>query len=360
MTNKSDKETMSTSYKFVFLFSIFMVFFVLIAGAVTHSKSSGFGLWVWGYTAWLMYKRRNTDLVSMYKLLLWFDGLAMAVLAISVAFNSSMLSVVGVEDLIATLILLVIVLLVTFSLYLFFKSQLGDIKVIKNEDSVQDECWSKALSELNSGNLDDATWARCFAESNGDESKAKASYLKSRAIYYQSLAKQANVDAISISTFNHIESNDAPVIRKNGNFLQGINWTLSNVVKGYLVLCVVVFLGVNIYEYFSNNPTSSITKSSDTDGSKKTSLENVNDGICYVYWDGWKFIKGKLKDDGFITLGVERYGIEVLRLSLPKKMAQDGFGINEQNASKVSVQDGDFAIFFKNNIAEISRLCSFK
>ena len=338
-----------------------MVFFVLIAGAVTHSKSSGFGLWVWGYTAWLMYKRRNSDLASMYKLLLWFDGIAMAVLATSVAFNSSMLSVVGVEDLIATLILLVIVLLVTFSLYLFFKSQLEVVKEVQNGDSVKDECWSNALSELNNGNLDDATWARSFAESNGDESKAKASYLKTRAIYYQSLVQNArNTDSISISSSKYIDSNVHSVTRKSGNFLKNTNWTFVNIVKGYLILCVVIFLGVNIYEYFTSSLTKPISKSSDADVAKMNSVENVNDGICYVYWDGWKFVKGKLKDVSFITLGVERYGVEVLRLSLPIKMAQDGFGINEENASKVSVQDGDFAIFFKDNIGEISSLCSFK
>ena len=43
---------MPKSYKLIFIASIFMVFFVLLAGAATKSKSSGFGMLIWGYTAW--------------------------------------------------------------------------------------------------------------------------------------------------------------------------------------------------------------------------------------------------------------------------------------------------------------------
>lgn len=194
MTEVIAKKPMSTSYKFVFLFSIFMVFFVLIVGAITHSKSSGFGMWVWGYTAWLMYKRRNSDLASMYKLLLWFDAIAIIFLVLIYAFNISTFSVFSSEDLLVAFIFLVVVKLITASLYLFFKSQTVDsseVSIPINDDQPNDECWSKALSELNSGNIDDAAWARAFAESNGDESKAKASYLKIRASSLHRLSEKS-------------------------------------------------------------------------------------------------------------------------------------------------------------------------
>jgi hypothetical protein len=48
--------------------------------------------------------------------------------------------------------------------------------------SVTDEHFAKALSEIENGTQDKGLWARCFAEANGDESKAKAAYLSKRSI----------------------------------------------------------------------------------------------------------------------------------------------------------------------------------
>lgn len=43
------------------------------------------------------------------------------------------------------------------------------------------DIWAKALTEAESPDLRDAgLWARCFAESNGDEAKAKAAYVKAK------------------------------------------------------------------------------------------------------------------------------------------------------------------------------------
>lgn len=65
MTNP--KQKMLASYKAIFIISIFMVFFVLIAGALTKSKGSGLCIWTWGYTAWLMYKRSYSKFQMLYK-----------------------------------------------------------------------------------------------------------------------------------------------------------------------------------------------------------------------------------------------------------------------------------------------------
>lgn len=46
---------------------------------------------------------------------------------------------------------------------------------------VPDEAFAEALAEIEEGRLDKGAWARAFAESGGDESKAKAKYITVRA-----------------------------------------------------------------------------------------------------------------------------------------------------------------------------------
>jgi len=72
----SVKTPMSTSYKAVFVLALLMIFVVIIGGAMSGSKSVGFGVWYWGYTAWKMYKRDNESLVSLQKVMLWFEAIA--------------------------------------------------------------------------------------------------------------------------------------------------------------------------------------------------------------------------------------------------------------------------------------------
>ena len=47
--------------------------------------------------------------------------------------------------------------------------------------SMNNDAYAAALAEIEEGRLDKGTWARAFAESGGDESKAKARYIKARA-----------------------------------------------------------------------------------------------------------------------------------------------------------------------------------
>ena len=73
------KSPMSTSYKAVFVISILMIFAVIMGGALSGSKSLGWGIWYWGYTAWKMYKRDNESLVVIHKVVLWFEAIAFSV-----------------------------------------------------------------------------------------------------------------------------------------------------------------------------------------------------------------------------------------------------------------------------------------
>lgn len=51
---------------------------------------------------------------------------------------------------------------------------------------MNNDAYAAALAEIEEGRLDKGVWARSFAESGGDESKAKALYIKARAESIQS------------------------------------------------------------------------------------------------------------------------------------------------------------------------------
>jgi len=56
-------------------------------------------------------------------------------------------------------------------------------KAINKQNSLNENdevFWEQASAELNSSNRNEGLWAKCFAESNGDETKAKAQYLSSK------------------------------------------------------------------------------------------------------------------------------------------------------------------------------------
>lgn len=69
------------------------------------------------------------------------------------------------------------------------------------------EAYATALAEIEEGRLDKGIWARSFAESGGDESKAKAAYIKVRAGAFQNaVAGTIQQDMDSNSTANGITS----------------------------------------------------------------------------------------------------------------------------------------------------------
>lgn len=191
-----------------------MIFSVLILGSATGTKSSGFGMWVWGYTVWLMYKRRNSDLVSLYKVLLGFDLFACVVgVCVYLFSDSSIFTVIGYSY-VGFITLLGCVTLLTYGMYTFFKSQIEpDSDVVKNNVNrnlhinftnngnltssgsttskdlpipntetlvADDKFWEIASQELKSNNINEALWARLFSETDGDDNKTKARYLKNR------------------------------------------------------------------------------------------------------------------------------------------------------------------------------------
>lgn len=180
------KLPMSISYKVVFALSILMIFVVIIGGALSGSKTLGFGIWYWGYTAWKMYKRDNDSLVSLQKFMLWFQAIAFSIaLAVLLFSDSDVRKYVDITPL-GIIILGSISILISYSLFVFFKKQSSADFIIgfsgrDDASLIDDKYWEKASIEL-SLKRNEAAWARSFAMSDGDEAKAKAMYIKTRAL----------------------------------------------------------------------------------------------------------------------------------------------------------------------------------
>ena len=175
------KPKMTASYRAIFIFSIFMIFFVLIAGAATNSKSSGFGIWIWGYTAWLMFKRRNADLASFYKVILWFDVIAAGVAVSVLAFSDNDVSRYVGYSVGEAFVLFAVVISITYGLFNYFTnlSISGDNSLKPN---VIDEgiLWEQVSEEMKKGERVDSLWTRAFSDADGDTNKANARYIKLR------------------------------------------------------------------------------------------------------------------------------------------------------------------------------------
>lgn len=239
---------MSTSYMAIFIFSIAMCFVVAILGSVTHSKAS-LGVIVWGYTAWLMYKRNNDALVSVFRLLLWFEAIAGVVGFIAMTNDSGMSGLIGfTKDI--YLLIIAVNLVITYLLFEYFKGQKEFPSFVVNEkidvntkvealenkttktSSIQslsstkvsdEDYWESASLEFNSDARKQGLWAKCFSEADGDENKAKALYLRVRAEQLISEAKKALTEGALIEY--NIQARENKVIETvNEQELYGITF----------------------------------------------------------------------------------------------------------------------------------------
>ncbi len=90
-------------------------------GAASGSKGGGFGVFVWGYTAWLMYKRNNKDLISLYKFLLWIEGIGCSIAAAIFTFSES--EIISTVELGGFFVIAAITMGMSYGLYKFFQRQ---------------------------------------------------------------------------------------------------------------------------------------------------------------------------------------------------------------------------------------------
>jgi hypothetical protein len=180
----SEKSPMSTSYKIVFVLSLLMIFVVIIGGFIGGSKSVGFGIWYWGYTAWLMFKRDNVGLVSLQKIMLWIQCIAFAVvLGVLLFSDSDVRRFVDITP-VVLIVLFIFSLCITYLLHKFFLGQgkgKSDFNFSDGGSSVNDtKLWEQVSEELKNGKRIDSLWTRAFADADGDSSKANARYIKLR------------------------------------------------------------------------------------------------------------------------------------------------------------------------------------
>ena len=176
---------MSTSYRVIFFISILMAIFIFLAGIESGTKTSSFGVLVWSYIAWLMYKRDNTGLISLLKKLLWLDGAITAIGALWVVYSDGRIEELVGYSAVGLLISGVTSMAIFYALLVYFQKQLNIQPVqIKSQiiesDNISDEHWVQAAEELTSQVRNEAIWAKVFSEADGDESKAKARYIKIR------------------------------------------------------------------------------------------------------------------------------------------------------------------------------------
>lgn len=195
---ESIKPPMTGAYKFIFIFSILMSILCLFGGIATQSKGS-LGVLLWGYAAWLMYGRKNSSLVTLFKTLMWFEIIA-GVVGILFMLTLGTSEMVGIS-IFAYAILISIGATVSYFLLEFFKKQTSDPLNAKKSSSATDisnvnepKYWEQALDEFNSAERNKSLWAKSFSECEGDENKAKAKYLSIRFNELVSVNKFAPVN----------------------------------------------------------------------------------------------------------------------------------------------------------------------
>ncbi len=235
------KEPMTGTYKAVFVFTIVMTIFVIFMGAATGSKSQ-LGTLIWGYTAWLMHKRNNSQLVSLYKGLLWFTVFAAVLVIILFASYGDTLGYSGT----GFFLLFLLVLGIDYSLLRFFQNQVENqfqpTRVTYTQTSQNDvqtptseQIWEMASQEL-SNNRREGLWAKSFSQSNGDENKARAIYLKSRVSEIENEFNVKQTYGNNIMNF--------PIIQEGKEWWDSLNFVGKVCVIGLILALIAYFFGL--------------------------------------------------------------------------------------------------------------------
>lgn len=355
----SVKTSMSTSYKAVFILSILMIFVVIIGGAMSGSKSVGFGIWYGGYTAWKMYKRDNDSLVSLQKIMLWFQAVAFSIgLAVLLFSDSDVKRYVDITPL-GLIIVAAISMGITYFLYIFFikqKSAPTSVATLSSS-SIEDRFWEQASRELES-ERHEATWARAMANAEGDDAKTKALYIKLRASDLQQSYSLFDGKSRPVSTPKE------GIVKEESRLF----WSSFNSIGKIAIVGILALIGYAIYDSSKSSdetsspssPTSSPNQVSKPTFSDKPvkSIEEVNT-VCYVYWDGRRWQSGKTEGDNFLRFAMGRYGVHVMTFALPIQMAKE-FGLSKDSSADIDVFKGEIGGFMKEHWNQLEAICTFR
>lgn len=149
--------------------------------------------------------------------------------------------------------------------------------------STNNNSYAEALAEIEEGRVDKGTWARSFADSDGDESKAKAAYINSRAISIESAAELTNTrpqdDAPSGEPASTVSATSTP---KAGNFNVTTGWLFG----GIAVAGIVAAVALPAYQDYSKRRAVAATQvqapAPQVDVSESMAVPNAQTGMD---WD---------------------------------------------------------------------------
>lgn len=353
----SVKAPVSSSYKAVFALSILMIFVVIIGGAMSGSKSVGFGVWYWGYTAWKMYKRDNDSLVSLQKVMLWFEAIAFSVALAVLLFSDSDVSRYVDISPIGLIILASLSMGVTYLLYKFFKKHQSAPTTSPSviSSSIEDRFWEQASRELD-GDKHEATWARAMASAEGDEGKTKALYIKTRSSDLQRSYSSSN------EQHSNVASNKVEFIKEESKLF----WSSFNAVGKIAIVGFVGLVCYTIYDSTKSSDQNSSIPSTPINTSSQVSKPTIPDkpiksvdevkNLCYVYWDGIRWQMGKTEGDNFARYSRDRYGVVLVEFAIPKQMANE-FNVSNKVGEKIN--NRRFDEFINTYWYQVETLCKF-
>ena len=296
------KAKMSTSYMVVFVISIVMILVSILSAPATGSKSSNaYGVLVWSYTAWFMYKRNNKSLVTFYKSLLLFQGIATVICFILLSYYKEFERTVGFSAL-GILIFGSIGMFFSYGLLAYFKSQLSQPEMVdvvvgstpsvpstaiatSTVSDISDECWEGASQELSSNQRNEATWARAFAESDGDDNRTRALYIKIRASQiYSSKCQHSESPSHQEGAVSGVADNskvDQNATLKDDHLSNDASDSPPFVIIAVLCLAVLAVLGYSSRNWpiWGTSSVTAIANKDDASGQVTSSANSTNHSV---------------------------------------------------------------------------------
>jgi len=115
-----------------------------------------------------------------------------------------------------------------------FAAEVGGVlnNAMSDAERQDDKLYAEAAAELEGGNRNDGLWAKCFAECDGDENKAKALYLKTRV---ERLKEEAE-DEVLFDDGEVIITKTKPSKKRKAGF----DWALLIVLTGTVVALDII------------------------------------------------------------------------------------------------------------------------
>jgi len=246
---------MSGGYAAVFVIAVIFVFVAIANAAIGNYIIAASGLIYWGYTAWKMYYRDNESLVAFHRVLIFIQGFFYLTMIAVIGFSDDNSIVQTREAIFGILAIGGGSMLIGYGLIFLFKRQISNqsdirISIPNGEYGIDDRYWEAAAYEFSS-NRNEAVWARLFSLSDGDEAKAKARYLKSRASDLMREAVSGPMQTLTVGRSSGVNSH-LDIGRSRNSF------------RPFGMIAPVLFLSYIAYIIFTDDNSTVFTKPKST------------------------------------------------------------------------------------------------